>query len=105
MFGTDSAGGVRRSPRGGGGAVCGSSISKEFEMVVYGHGAQELAIAGSLLAAQLGELLISKGLVTKAEAAAIVAAAKADATAQPTITGASAAKIIEAVGEQWAKSQ
>ena len=72
-------------------------------MIVYGHGAQELGIAGSLLAAHLGELLISKGMVTKVEAAAIIAAAKADATAQPTTTGANAARIIGEVGEAWAQ--
>ncbi|WCS27203.1 hypothetical protein LOK46_10420 [Methylobacterium sp. NMS14P] len=70
-------------------------------MIVYGQGAQELGIAGSLLAAHLGELLISKGVITKADAAAIVAAARADATAQPTVSGANAARIIDEVGQQW----
>lgn len=73
-------------------------------MIAYGHGAQELGIAGSLIAEHLGALLVSKGVITKGEAAAIIAAAKADATAQPSISGQNAAKIIDEVGGEWAKA-
>ena len=74
-------------------------------MNVFGQGAQELGIAGSLLAERLGELLLRKGIITKDEAATVVAAARADATAQPTISGQNAGRLIDAVGEAWAKAK
>lgn len=77
----------------------------EWSIIVYGQGAQELAVAGLLLAERLGELMVRKGVLTKDEAAAVVAAARADATAQPTISGQNAGKIIDAVGEAWAKAK
>lgn len=41
------------------------SFGEEPEMIVYGHGAQQLGIAGSLLAEKLGELLLGKGIITQ----------------------------------------
>ena len=73
-------------------------------MTIYNQGgSHSIAIAGSLLAEHLGSLLISKKLITKAEAEAIFAAAVADARAAVGTSSRDAAPIIEGVGQQWAK--
>ena len=74
-------------------------------MTIYNQGnGHSIAIAGSLLAEHLGSLLISKKLITKAEAEAIVTAAVADAKAATGMASREAAPIIETVGRQWAKA-
>ncbi|TXN42370.1 hypothetical protein [Methylobacterium sp. WL7] len=74
-------------------------------MTIYNQGgAQSIAIAGSLLAEHLGRLLISKSIITKAEAEAIIRAAVADAGGATGQASRDAAPIIENVGRQWSKA-
>lgn len=70
-------------------------------MTVYNQGnAHSIAIADGLLAEHLGNLLISKKLITKAEAELITASAAADARAATGTSSRDAALIIEEVGRR-----
>jgi hypothetical protein len=74
-------------------------------VTIYNQGrAHSIAIAGSLLAEHMGRLLISKGIITKAEADAIVRVATADANAATGIASRDAVSIIETVGREWSKA-
>lgn len=75
-------------------------------MNLYAKGAQELSVASNLLALRLGELLVSKGVITTAEAAQVIEAARKDALAPPGWqAGPKAAELIEEVGRIWAQSK
>lgn len=68
-------------------------------------GAAEISVASNLLVARLGELLVSKGVISKGEAALVAAAASRDATAPAGYeTGRKAMLIIEDIGKLWAQS-
>lgn len=74
-------------------------------MTIYNQGGPHpIAIAGSLLAEHLGNLLISKGTISKAEADAIIRAAVADAGSATGQSSRDAVPIIENIGRQWAKT-
>jgi len=75
-------------------------------MDLYGKNAPEMAVAGDLLATRLGELLVSKGVITSAEAASVIEAARKDAMGpRGWPTGSKAAEIIEEVGRIWGQAK
>ena len=66
-----------------------------------GRDAREISMASVMTVTWLGELMITKGLITSDEAAAVVQAAVRGASFHPTISTAGAILAIQEVGDRW----
>ncbi|MCJ2067989.1 hypothetical protein MKK75_04055 [Methylobacterium sp. J-030] len=66
-----------------------------------GRDAREVSMASGMLVSQLGELMITKGLITHKEAAAVVQAAQGGASVHPTVSTAGAILVLHEIGQSW----
>lgn len=67
----------------------------------HGRSAHELAMASALLVARLGELLLTKGLVSPDQMKAVVQAAEGNALSNRTTTTSGAISVILEIGCRW----
>ncbi|MFB0488365.1 hypothetical protein ABIE45_000951 [Methylobacterium sp. OAE515] len=67
-----------------------------------GRDAREISMASGMVVSGLGELMITKGLMTHKEAAALIKAAQGGATVHPTVATPGAFLVMHEIGQLWA---
>ena len=68
---------------------------------LQGRDARKMSMASVMMVSCLGEILITKGLITSDEAASVVQSAQGGASVHSTISTPGAALAIQEVGDQW----
>ncbi|MCJ2052824.1 hypothetical protein [Methylobacterium sp. J-070] len=66
-----------------------------------GRDARLVSMASGMQVSWPGELLITKGLITREDAAGVVQAAKDDVLVHPTVSTSGAILMIHEIGQSW----